>query len=255
MSMLRKLNRQISGIFQFQKALWRGLIIAAPILIIGWVLYKVLDAMNSIGANFLSLFVLDKYLEWGIGVLVILLFILVIGRIDVHFEGKGKSIWSTIKKKTVRRIPVLGSLFATDNQKVMSLEDFQALTPCKFWASDMMLHYGFIVNEQKVRGGETEIDVYRPRVPTIINGDLLPLKRRFVIRLGNSAGEILDKLASGGLISSVEEIPLPWEDESEADFRERMNSTPLEIALKKMIGEKLRDLYKGTSPSAGLESL
>jgi len=98
-----------------------------------------------------------------------------------------------------------------------------------------------------VRGGETEIDVYRPNVPTIIPGDLFPLKRRFVIKLANSSGEILDKLASGGLISSEEEIPIPWEDETEEAFRERVNSTPLEIAVRRIMGEKFTNLYRGTN--------
>ena len=97
-----------------------------------------------------------------------------------------------------------------------------------------------------MRGGETEIDVYRPNVPTIIPGDLFPLKKRFVIKLANSSGEILDKLASGGLISSAEEIPIPWDDETEENFRERINLTPLEIAVRKIMGEKFRDLSQGT---------
>jgi len=48
-------------------------------------------------------------------------------------------------------------------------------------------------------------------------------------------------LASGGLISSQEEIPIPWEDETEEDFRERINLTPLEIAVKRIVGEKFRN--------------
>jgi hypothetical protein len=134
----------------------------------------------------------------------------------------------------VGKIPLVGPLFARGNKKVLSFEDFKRLTPCKFWLSDTTPHYGFIVNEQKVRGAETEIDVYRPNVPTIIPGDLFPLKKRLVIKLANSSTEILDKLASGGLISSEEEIPIPWEDESEEEFRERINLTPLEIAVKRI---------------------
>lgn len=246
MSMLRKLKGQFFGIFQFRKTLWRGLVIAAPILIVVWIVYEVLNAVNTLGAKFLSLFVPDKYIEWGMGLLVILFFILVLGRIEVHYEGRERSIWQTIKEKTVGRIPFFGPLFATGNRKVIAFEDFRALTPCKFWLSDTTPHYGFIVNQQKVRGGETEIDVYRPNVPTIIPGDLFPLKKRFVIKLANSSGEILDKLASGGLISSAEEIPIPWDDETEENFRERINLTPLEIAVRKIMGEKFRDLSQGT---------
>ena len=246
MSMLRKLSKQISQIFQFRKTLWRGLVLAAPILIVVWIVYEVLNAVNSLGDKFLKLFVPDKYVEWGMGFLVILFFIFILGRIEVHFEGRERSIWQTIKEKTFGRIPFFGPLFAARNRKVISFEDFRALTPCKFWLSDTTPHYGFIVNEQKVRGGETEIDVYRPNVPTIIPGDLFPLKKRFVIKLANSSGEILDKLASGGLISAAEEIPVPWEDETEEAFRERINLTPLEIAVRKIMGEQFRDLSQGT---------
>ena len=245
MSILRKLGRQISGIFQFRKTLWRGLILSAPILIVVWIVYAVLNAVNSLGDKFLRLLVpnsYDSHIKWGMGLLVILFFIFTIGRIEVHFEGRERSIWNTIKEKTVGRIPFFGPLFARGNRKVIAFEDFRALTPCKFWLSDTTPHYGFIVNEQKVRGGETEIDVYRPNVPTIIPGDLFPLKKRYVIKLANSSGEILDKLASGGLISSDEEIPIPWGDETEEAFRERINSTPLEIAVRKIMGEQFRDL-------------
>jgi len=60
-----------------------------------------------------------------------------------------------------------------------------------------------------------------------------------VIKLGNPSSEILDKLASCGFISSEEEIPIPWEDETEEEFRERINLTPLEIAVKKSRGNLL----------------
>lgn len=247
MSILRKLNRQISEILQLKKTLWRGLVIAAPILIVIWIVYEILNAVNSLGDKLLALFVPERYMVWGMGLLLLLFFILLIGRIELYYEGREKSIWQTIKEKTVGRIPFFGPLFATGNRKVIAFEDFKALTPCKFWLSDTTPHYGFIVNQQKVRGGETEIDVYRPNVPTIIPGDLFPLKRRFVIKLGNSSAEILDKLASGGLISSDEEIPIPWGDETEEDFRERINSTPLEMAVRKIMGEKFRNLSQGTN--------
>lgn len=247
MSIMRKCIRKISEIVQFKKTLWRGLIIAAPILIIIWIFYEVLNAVNSLGDKLLATFVPDKYLVWGTGLLLILFFISVIGRIEVHYEGREKNIWQTIKENTIGRIPFFGSFITRGNRKVITYEDFKALTPCKFWLSDTTPHYGFIVNQQKVRGGETEVDVYRPNVPTIIPGDLFPLKRRFVIKLGNSSGEILDKLASGGFISSDEEIPLPWEDETEEEFRERINLTPLEIAVRKILGEKFRNLSQGTN--------
>jgi uncharacterized membrane protein len=94
MSILRKYMRKILEIFQFKKTLWRGLIIAAPILIIIWVFYEVLNAVNSLGDKLLATFVPDRYLIWGTGLLLILFFIFIIGRIEVHYEGREKSLSS-----------------------------------------------------------------------------------------------------------------------------------------------------------------
>lgn len=220
---------------QIGRVLWRGIIIAAPILIIAWMLYQVMNAVNSLGGRVLGLFVPDRYLAWGTGILFILVLILILGVIEVHHGDKKRGVWQSIKKHTVGRIPFFGSLMVRSDRKIISLEDLKKLAPCKFWLSDTTPHYGFIVNEQKVRGAETELDVYRPNVPTIVPGDLFPLKRRLVIKLGNSSAEILDKLASGGFIGSHEEIPIPWDDETEEDFRERINLTPLELALRKLM--------------------
>ena len=246
MSRLGTLGRRILGILQVKKTLWKGIIIAAPILILLWVVYAVLNAVNSIGEKVLDLFAPERYIVWGMGLLLILFLILLLGRVEVHYEARKRSIWQTIKKNSVGRIPFFGSFFAGANRKVISLEDLRNMAPCKFWLSDTTPHYGFIINEQKVRGAETEIDVYRPNVPTIIPGDLFPLKKRFVIKLGNSSAEILDKLASAGFITSEEEIPIPWEDETEEEFRERINLTPLEVAVKRIIEGTFKNLAQGT---------
>ncbi|MFA4835475.1 MAG: hypothetical protein WC749_05330 [Dehalococcoidia bacterium] len=115
------------------------------------------------------------------------------------------------------------------------------MTPCKFWLSDTTPHYGFIISEQKIRGAEAEINVYRPNVPTIFPGDLFPIKKRFVIKLGNPSSEILEKLTSCGFISYQEEILLPWEGETEEGFHERINLTPLEISTKRILEHSQRD--------------
>ena len=247
MSKLGTLKRQISEMPKVRKSLWKGIIFAAPMVIIIWLVYQVLNAVNSIGYKLLHLFVPASHLYWGMGVLLILFFFYLVGRIELHYQGKANSIWQTIKQKTIGKIPFIGPLVARGDKSILSFEDFKGLTPCKFWLSDTTPHYGFIVNEQKVRGAETELDVYRPNVPTLIPGDLFPLKKRLVIKLGNPSGEILDKLASGGLISAQEEIPVPWEDETEEDFRERINLTPLEIAVKRILGEKSRNPSQGTN--------
>jgi uncharacterized membrane protein len=232
---------KFSKIFPIRQTLWKGIIIIGPIGIVLWIALGVIDAVNGLGDHLLVPFFSGRHVPWGLGFLIILVFILIIGRIELYYEGKEKSIWQSLKEKSIGKIPMIGPLFATRNKKVVSFQAFKDMTPCKFWLSDITPHYGFIISEQKVRGAETEIDVYRPNVPTIFPGDLFPIKKRFVIKLGNPSSEILEKLTSCGFIRADEEIPLPWEDETEEDFRERINLTPLEIATKRILGHSQKD--------------
>ncbi len=212
------------------KSLWRGLIILIPVVVIFYLVDLVVMPLDDIGRAFLRLFIPSGFVVLGTGLIVVAVFVLVAGRLVLFFEERNYVFWN----RYVRRIPLIGP-FVVSGGGALSLEQLEKMTPCKFWLSDTTPHYGFIVREQKVRGAENEIDVYRPNVPSIIPGDLMPLKKRLVIKLGNPAGEVLQKLASGGFFSPEEEIPLPWEGETESEFRERINLTPLEIAVKKIL--------------------
>ena len=236
------MKKQIFNAFQFKKTLWRGLIIALPIVIIGWIIYGVLHAVNKLGDLILDPFVPEGQIIWGMGILVILFLIYVLGRVEIYSERRDRKLWRNIKTGTVGRIPLFGPFFITTEKHIISLEELSKMTPCKFWLSGTTPHYGFIIREQKIRGADTEVDVYRPSVPTIVPGDLFPIKKRLVIKLGNPSGEILDKLASGGFIGCDEEIPIPWEDETEEEFKERINLTPLEIVIKRIVQGKFKDV-------------
>jgi len=242
MSKLGKLIKKILHVFQIRKTLLRGILITLPLGIIIWIIYGILNAFNTLGDGILSPFLPQRYLVWGMGLLVVLFFILVIGRLEIYTEGKKSNIWLTFKKHTVGRIPLFGTFFTGSDKNVISWDELTKMTPCKFWLSATTSHYGFIIREQKVRGAETEIDIYRPNVPTIVPGDLFPMKKRLVIKLGNPSGQILEKLASGGFIGAEDEIPLPWEDETEEEFQERINLTPLEIAVKRVMEDRLLGL-------------
>ena len=236
------MKKQIFDTVQLKKTLWRGLIIALPIVIIGWIIYGVLNAVNKLGDQILNPFVPEGQIVWGMGLLVILFLIYVLGRIELYSEKSDRKLWRNVKTSTVGRIPLFGPFFVRTDKNTLSLEELRKMTPCKFWLSGTTPHYGFIIREQRIKGAETEVDIYRPSVPTIIPGDLFPIKKRLVIKLGNPSGEILNKLASGGFIGCEEEIPIPWEDETEEEFRERVNLTPLEIAVKRMVEGKCRDV-------------
>jgi len=202
-----------------KKTLWRGLIIALPIAIIGWIIYGVLNAVNKLGDKVLNPFVPEGQIVWGMGLLVILFLIYTLGRIELYSEKRDRKLWRNVKTSTVGRIPLFGPFFVRTDKNTLSLEELSKMTPCKFWLSETTPHYGFIIREQKIRGADTEVDIYRPNVPTIVSGDLFPINKRLVIKLANPSGEILDKLTSGGLIGYDEEIPVPWENETEEEFK------------------------------------
>jgi uncharacterized membrane protein len=225
---------------RFGKAMLRGLIIAIPVVVIAYVLDIVIRPLDFIGRAILRLVIPSEYVIVGTGLIVMLVVLFIIGRIDVYYEERKNSLW----RRTIRHIPVFGSMLSSGG--ALSLEQLGKMTPCKFWLSDTTPHYGFIVREQKVRGTEAEIDVYRPNVPSIIPGDLMPLKRRLVIKLANPAGEVLQKLASGGFFSPEEEIPVPWDDESDEEFQERIRLTPLEIAVRRIIAGSHSELPDNT---------
>ena len=217
------------------KSLWRGLLLLIPVVVVFYIINLLVLPLDDVGRVILRLFIPSEFVGVGTGLIVVVFFALVAGRLVLFFEQRNYTFWNAY----VRRIPLVGPFFSGGG--ALSLEQLAKMTPCKFWLSDTTPHYGFIVREQKVRGAENEIDVYRPNVPSIIPGDLMPLKKRLVIKLGNPPGEVLQKLASGGFFSPEEEIPLPWEGESEAEFKERINLTPLEIAVKKILQDSERN--------------
>lgn len=227
--------RHVSQTFQIKKSLWKGVLIAFPLGIIAYIIFTFLNILNSAGESILGLFVNDRFIHPGMGLLLILFLIYLLGRVEIHFENREKNIWQFIKEKTVGRIPLFGSFFTRKKRKVLTWNDLKNSSPCKFYLSDTTPHYGFIIGEQPIQGGEPELDIYRPNVPTLFPGDLFPVKKRLVIKLGNSPNEIADKLASGGMIKPEEEIPVPWENETEEEFKERVNLTPLEIAIKRIL--------------------
>lgn len=231
-----------TSIFPFRKSLLKGILIFGPLGIILWVIVGIVGAVNTVGDKLISLFTPDSRMTWGIGFLVVILVVLVIGRIELYYEKRERSLWHKVKRKTLGRLPVIGASFVGRGGRSISYDDLEELMPCKFWLSlTTPYYYGFIVSEQPVRGGETEVMVYRPKVPTIVPGDMVSLKRQFVIKLANSPGEILNRLASAGLMGASEDIPVPWDDENVEEFRERLRYTPLELTMKKILAENQKD--------------
>jgi len=72
------------------------------------------------------------------------------------------------------------------------------------------------------------ITVYYPNVPALVTGQVYPLRKDMVIRLGNSSKEIIDLLLYS--FRSPKEIRyLPWDDEAWNEFEIRAKSFGLDI--------------------------
>jgi len=155
---------------------------------------------------------------------------------NLDYPGVGIAFWlivfvisGVILKKTpvgtfFSRIPVLGMFFRQSGQ-VVTLEKLLTLSPCLFLYSPSCPSYGWILSEQEVKIAEeaadfTLINVYYPNVPSMVTGQVYTVRKDSVIRIGNPSREIIDILLYGFRIPNFIQY-LPWESESEQEFRQR----------------------------------
>ena len=121
----------------------------------------------------------------------------------------------------------------------MSVGKLMGLTPCLFLYSPTCPSYGWILSEENVKvAGEKAafklINVYYPNVPSIMTGQIFPVRKESVIKLGNPSREILDLLLYA--LRSPENIRyIPWDDESEEDFRKRAEVFGLDIERRLIV--------------------
>jgi uncharacterized membrane protein len=155
----------------------------------------------------------------------------------VVYHGLGIALWiiifllTGILLKTTRvgdflsGIPLLGLLFRKKGGRIMSVGKLMSLTPCLFLYSPTCPSYGWILSEENitVNGNNqdyTLLNVYYPNVPSIMTGQIFPVRKESVIKLGNTSREVIDLLLYA--LRSPDSIQyLPWEDESETEFRRR----------------------------------
>lgn len=126
--------------------------------------------------------------------------------------------------KFLSKVPVLGLFFGEG--QIVTLERLLHLTPCLFLYSPTCISYGWILSEEKTKLDDKEnnspslINVYYPNVPTLITGQIFPVRKETVIKLGNSSKEIIDLLLYA--FKSPAHIKyLPWPDEDAEVFEKR----------------------------------
>ena len=180
--------------------------------------------LEDFGQEILSFFIGDEVFYPGLGIVIWIAIFLFTGLLLKHTRvGDLLSV-----------VPIIGLLFRKKGGRMMTVGRLQGLTPCLFLYSPTCPSYGWILSEENVSiDGEDEefnlINVYYPNVPSIITGQIYPVRKEAVIKLGNPSKEIMDLLLYA--IRSPESLQyLPWEDEDEEDFQKRAQVFGLDIA-------------------------
>jgi hypothetical protein len=207
------MNRFIRSQFSF---LLYGLAFWLPIAILFYVLFFLYDKVEEIGKKILLTFLPEQYFYTGFGVLLFLIIVYISGVIL-------KTSWI---RKRLAKLPILGLLFG--GGEVITIERLSNLTPCLFMMSPTCLSYGWLITEENVMLDKdnapfTLLNVYYPNVPTLITGQVFPVRKDTVIKLGNPSKDIIDLLLYS-FRSPNALIYLPWEGESQEDFQKRATS-------------------------------
>jgi len=204
---LRFTRRQIGYLFF-------GLILWFPVGILILVGSYIVGTLEREGKDFLHFFVPERFVYPGIGFVLWLLVFYFTGllfrrtRIGTYFSN----------------IPILGAFFRTGGE-TMTLDRLTNLQPCLFLFSPTCLSYGWILSRGKVNLGTDDanyqlIDVYYPNVPTIVTGQVFAVRKETVMKLGNPSRDVVDILLYGLRRPDTLQY-MPWEDETEEQFKER----------------------------------
>jgi len=198
-----------------------GFVFWLPVGVLIFIIALLFSNLEEIGRKILLLFLPEKLLYSGFGI--------VLGILIVYFPGIVLKL--TKVGRVFSKIPVLGLFFGAG--EIITIDRLLHLKPCLFLLSPTCLSYGWILSEEKVKLIEEKaifslVNVYYPNVPTLVTGQVFPLRKDSVIRLGNSSKEIIDLLLYA--FRSPKDLKyLPWEDESPEDFEKRAKSFGLDL--------------------------
>jgi uncharacterized membrane protein len=187
-----------------------------PLGVLIFIIALLLTNAENFGRDFLLLFAPASYIHPGYGI--------ALGVIVIYVSGvvlKLKKI-----RKLFSKIPVLGPFFGAG--EIITIDRLLHLQPCLFLMSPTCLSYGWVLSEEKVTIGEEKavfdlVNVYYPNVPTLVTGQVFPVRKDTVIRLGNPSKEVIDLLLYA--FRSPKDIKyLPWEGETQEELVKRAQS-------------------------------
>jgi uncharacterized membrane protein len=198
-----------------------GFVFWLPIAVLIYIIVFLFNNVEDIGRKFLLLLLPEQFYFAGLGI--------VLGILIVYFSGIVLKL--TKVGRAFSKIPVLGLFFGAG--EIITIDRLLHLKPCLFLLSPTCLSYGWILSEEKVKLSEekaifTLVNIYYPNVPTLVTGQVFPVRKDTVIKLGNSSKEIIDLLLYA--FRSPKDLKyLPWQDESWEDFEKRAKSFGLNL--------------------------
>jgi uncharacterized membrane protein len=189
-----------------------GFVFWLPIAILIIIIIFIVGNFEEIGKKLLF-FLPENVFFPGMG-LVLCLIIVYISGILLKLT-KIRSLFS--------KVPVLNLLFGAE--EMITIDQLLHLNPCVFLYSPTCLSYGWILSEEKVRLPKEKIvfqliNIYYPNVPALITGQVFPVRKETVVKLGNSSKEIIDILLYSFRTPKYLKY-VPWEDETEEELEER----------------------------------
>jgi uncharacterized membrane protein len=198
-----------------------GFVFWLPIAVLIYIIVFLFSNVEDIGRKFLLLLIPEQFYFAGFGI--------VLGILIVYFSGI--VLKSTRVGRVFSKIPVLGLFFGAG--EIITIDRLLHLSPCVFLFSPTCLSYGWILSEEKVKLSKekaifTLVNVYYPNVPSLVTGQVFPVRKDTVIKLGNSSKEIIDLLLYA-FRSPTDLKYIPWEYESQQDFEKRAQSFGLDL--------------------------
>ena len=200
-----------------------GFVFWLPIGIIILVGSYIYSNLEDLGESFLIFLLPEKLVHPGFGIILWIIVFLLTGII----------LKNTPAGNILSRLPVLGIFFRKKGGTVITIKRLLNLTPCLFLLSPTCPSYGWILSKEEIKLNDEKarfplINVYYPNVPTIITGQIFPVRKETVIKLGNPSREIIDLLLYS-LRSPENILYLPWEEENEEEFKKRVEYFGLKI--------------------------
>jgi uncharacterized membrane protein len=201
-----------------------GLVFWLPVGILLYILFILFSNIENIGKAILLAVFPDSLVKTGFGIVLFLIVVYCSGIILKLTRIGG----------ILSKIPVLGLFFGQG--EIITINRLLHMQPCIFLLSPTCISYGWILSEEKVQlSGEkavfTLMNVYYPNVPTLVTGQVFPVRKDTIMKLANSSKEIIDLLLYA--FRSPPYIKyLPWENESQEEFEKRSKLFGLKLNIQ-----------------------